>query len=153
MSTTKEELRTLVDQVPADKTERALKFLRHLLHAPPESEELRVPGQDKAMRQLMRQHWRQVGDRIGLDVDRLPKNGGMSGGVSGDRVELTKDWESEDARHRLSKLNVQGHEVIILERMAGNEPELRYEVRIFTEESEGRAEVNVPIPVKRLLVS
>jgi len=46
----------------------------------------------------------------------------MSGGVSGDRVELTKDWESEDARHRLSKLDVQGHEVIILERMAGSDP-------------------------------
>jgi len=145
MSTTKEELRTLVDQIPADKTERALKFLRHLLHAQPESEELPVSGQDDPMRQLMRQHWRQVGDRIGLDVDRLPRNGGMSGGVSGDRVELTKDWESEDARHRLSKLDVQGHEVIILERMAGSDPELRYEVRIFTEESEGRAQLNVPI--------
>ena len=145
MSTTKEELRTLVDQVPADKTERALRFLRHLLHAPPESEESSVLGQDDPMRQLMRQHWRQVGNRIGLDVDRLPKNGSMSGGMSGDRVELTKDWESEDARHRLSKLNVQGHEVIILERMAVNDPELRYEIRIFTEESKGRAEVNVPI--------
>jgi hypothetical protein len=147
MSTTKEkeELRTLVDQLPADKTERALKFLRRILHAPPENNEPLVSRQDEPMPQLMRRHWRQVGDRIGLDVDRLPENGGMSGGVSGDRVELTKDWESGDARHRLSKLDVQGHEVIILERMAGNDSELRYEVRIFTEKSEARAEVNVPI--------
>jgi hypothetical protein len=80
-----------------------------------------------------------------LDVDLLLKNGGKSGAVSGDRVELTKDRESDDARHRLSKLDVQGHEVIIPERMAGNDSELRYEARIFTEESEGRAEVNIPI--------
>ena len=145
MSSTKEELRRLADQVPADKTERALKFLRHLLHAEPENDEVLLSGQDDPMRQLMHQHWRRVGDRIGLDVDRLPKNGGMSGGVSGDRVELTKDWESEDVRHRLSKLDVQGNEVIILEQMAGNDSELRYEVQIFTEESEARAEVNLPI--------
>jgi hypothetical protein len=107
---------------------------------------MRVSGQDDPMRH----HWRQVGDRIGLDVDRLPQNGAMSGGVSGDRVELTKDWESEDARHWLSRLDVQGHEVIILERMAGNDSELRYEVRIFSEESEGRAEVNF-LSGKRLL--
>jgi hypothetical protein len=145
MSSTKEELRTLADQVPADKAERALKFLRHLLHAEPENDEVLISRQDDPMRQLMRQHWRHVGDRIGLDVDRLPKNGGMSGGVSGDRVELTKDWESEDARHRLSKLDVRGNEVIILERMAGDDSQLRYEVQIFTKESEARAEVNVPI--------
>jgi hypothetical protein len=98
------------------------------------------------MDQLMRQHWRRVGDRIGLDVDQLPKNGGMSGGWSGSRVELTKDWESADARHRLSKLDVQGHEIILLERMTtGEGSELRYEVRVFTGESEGRAEVSVPV--------
>ena len=98
------------------------------------------------MRQLIRQHWRQVGDRIGLDVDQLPKNGGISGGWSGNRVELTKDWESDDARHRLSKLDVQGLEIILLERMtAGEGSELRYEVRVFTEESEGRAEVGGPV--------
>jgi hypothetical protein len=146
MSTTKEQLRALVDQVPADKAERALKLLQHMLHAAPESDELRVPGSDDAVRQLMRQHWRRVGDRIGLDVDRLPKNGGISGGVSGDRVELTKDWESDDARHRLSRLDVQGHEIIVLERMACDDSELRYEVRIFTEESEGRAGVSVGLP-------
>ena len=65
--------------------------------------------------------------------------------MAGDRVELVKDWESEDTRHRLSKLDVQGHEVIILERMAGDDHELRYEVRIITKDSEGRAEVNVAI--------
>jgi hypothetical protein len=98
------------------------------------------------MDQLMRQHWRQVGDRIGLDVDQLPKSGGISGGWSGNRVELTQDWESDDARHRLSKLDVQGLEIILLERMtAGEGSELRYEVRVFTEESEGRTEVGVPV--------
>ena len=132
MSTTKEQLRALVDQVPADKAERALKLLQHMLHAAPESDELRVPGSDDAVRQLMRQHWRRVGDRIGLDVDRLPQNGYCSGGESEAGVELTKDWESEDARHRLSKLNVQGHEVILLERMTtGAGSELLYEVRVL----------------------
>jgi len=146
MSTTKEQLHTLVDQVPADRAERALKLLRRMLHAPPENDELRIPGSDEPMRQLMRQHWRRVGDRIGLDVDRLPKNGSMSGGLSGDRVELTKDWESEDARHRLSKLDVQGHEIILLEQMTtGNGSELRYEVRVFTKGSEGRAELSVSV--------
>jgi hypothetical protein len=139
MSTTKEHLHKLVDQVPADKAERALRLLRHVLHSTPENDELRVPGSDEPMRRLMRQHWGRVGDRVGLEVDRLPKNGGMSGGVSGDRVELTKDWESDDVRHRLSKLYVQGHEIIHLERIARNDSELRYEVRVFTEESEGRA--------------
>jgi hypothetical protein len=86
---------------------------------------------------VLRRHLRQVGDRIGLDVDRLPQNGNCFGGESEGVVELTKDWESEDARHRLSKLNVLGHEIILLERMAaGAGSELRYEVRVFTEESE-----------------
>lgn len=143
MSTTKEELHTLVDQVPADKAERAIKLLRHILHASADKDELPVPGSDEPMRELMRQPWKRVGDRIGMDVDLLPKNGGMSGGVSGDRVEITKDWQSEDARHRLSKLDVQEHEIILLERMAGNDSELRYEVRVFTKESEGRAGVIV----------
>jgi adenosyl cobinamide kinase/adenosyl cobinamide phosphate guanylyltransferase len=81
MSATEEELHSLVEQLPADKTD----------------------------------HWRQVG-------------------------------ESEDARHRLSKLDVQGNEIILLERMTVGEGfELRYEVRVFTEESEARAEVSVPV--------
>jgi hypothetical protein len=144
MSTTKEELHTLVEQVPADKVERVLKLLKRALDLPAtESAEV---GVHEPMRQLMRQHWKQVGDRIGLDVDQLPKNGGMSGGVSGNQVKLTKDWESEDARHRLSKLDVHGHEIILLERMtAGENSEFRYEVRVFTEESEGRAELSVPV--------
>jgi hypothetical protein len=122
MSTTKEELHALVERVPADKAERVLELLKRTLDPPaPKSDELRVPGHDEPMNQVMRQHWRQVGDRIGLDVDQLPKNGGMSGGWSGNRVELTKDWESEDARHRLSKLDVQGHEIILLERMTAGE--------------------------------
>jgi hypothetical protein len=146
MSTAKEQLHTLVDQVPEDKAERALKLLRHILQAAPDNHELQEPGSDEAMRQLMRRHWRRVGDRTGLDVDRLPKNGAMSGGVSGDRVELTKDWEPGDARHRLSKLDVQGHEIILLERMARNDSELRSEVRVFTEASEGRAAVSVSAP-------
>jgi hypothetical protein len=64
----------------------------------------------------------------------------------GDRVELTKDWESEDVRHRLSQIDVQGHDVILLERMETAEgAELRYEVRVFTDQSEGRAEVSLPM--------
>ena len=53
------------------------------------------------MRDLIRRHWKQVGERVGLDLDELPKNGGMSCGV-------------------------------------------RYEVRVFTSDSDGTAEVNLP---------
>ena len=50
---TKEELHTLVDQLPTDKTERALKFLRRLLQAQPDNDEVLVSGQDDPMRQLI----------------------------------------------------------------------------------------------------
>jgi hypothetical protein len=138
MSTTREQLHTLLDQIPPDKADRALKLLQGILHTAPEND-----GSDDEMRQLMRQHWKRVGDRIGLDVDLLPENGGWSGGMCGDRLELTKDWESGDARHRLSKLDVQGHEIILLERMSHHDSALRYDVRVFTEKSEGRAEVSI----------
>ena len=50
---TKEKVRTLVDQLPTDKTERALKFLRRLLQAQPDNDEVLVSGQDDPMRQLI----------------------------------------------------------------------------------------------------
>jgi hypothetical protein len=90
--------------------------------------------------------FRQIGQRLGLDVDQLPQNGYYSGGAVGDGIELTKDWESGDARHRLSQIDVQGHDIILLERMESVEgTELRYEVRVFTDQSEGRAQVNLPM--------
>lgn len=148
MSTTKEELHKLVEQLSAEKAERVLKLLTctvdhtHTI-AEPEPDE---PDSGREHIEMLRLHLRQVGDRIGLDVDRLPQNGYCSGGTSEAGVELTKDWESEDARHRLSKLNVQGHEIILLERMtAGAGSELLYEVRVLTGESERRAELRIPV--------
>lgn len=139
MGTTKEELHTLVEQVPADKAGHVLELIRDTLDPP-------VRRRDNPMEQLIRRHWRRVAARTGLDVDQLPKNGSMSGAViSGHHVEVTKDWVSEDVRHRLTKLEVQGHEIIILERMMADEGSgLRYEVRVFTGASEERAEVSVP---------
>jgi hypothetical protein len=138
MSTTREKLHILVEQVPADKVERVLTLLQSRLDPPPPESEL------PRYEELMRERWKQVGDRIGLDVDQLPKNGSMSGGVSGDRVEVTKDWVSGDARHRLSSLGVQGHEIILLERMTASEGAgLRYEVLVFTAEAQGLAEVHL----------
>ena len=96
--------------------------------------------------ELMRRHFRELCQRIGLNADQLPQNGYCSGGVSGDRIELTKDWLSEDARHRLSKIDVQGHEIVVLERMqAVTDAGLQYAVRVLTDKSEGRAEVRLPI--------
>jgi hypothetical protein len=81
-----------------------------------------------------------------LDVEKLPQNLGWTGGVVGDRVQLTKDWVSEDARHRLSQIDLRGQYIILLERLETVEgTKLRYEVRVFTDQSEGRAEVNLPI--------
>jgi hypothetical protein len=148
MSTTKEELHTLVEQLSAEKAERVLKLLTctvdhtHTIDEPEPDE----PDSGREHIEVMRRHLRQVGERIGLDVDRLPQNGYCSGGESEGGVELTKDWESEDARHRLSKLNVQGHEIVLLERMtAGAGSELLYEVRVLTEQSERRAELRIPV--------
>ena len=43
-------------------------------------------------------------------------------------------------------MDVQDHDIIVLERMAAVDgAELRYEVRAFTDRSEGRAEVHLPI--------
>ena len=145
VTTVQEELHALLNRIPEDKAEYALNLLRHMLHAPPESDETPISGQNDPMTGLMRRHWKQVSDRIGVDVDQMPKNGSMSGGVVEGRVELIKDWDSEDARHRLSKLDLQGHEIIIQERMAANDSGLRYEVQIFTEASEVRAALNVPL--------
>lgn len=149
MSTTKQELHTLVDQFSAEKADRVLRLLTCAVdHSQPESEEPEPnePDSGREHMELMRRHLRQVGDRVGLNVDRLPQNGYCSGGISGGRVELQKDWESEDARHRLSKLYVQGHEIILMERMTASEGSgLRYEVRVFTDEAEDRAEVSLPV--------
>ena len=140
MSTTKEELHKLVELLSAENAERVLNLLKSTAdHTPPKTDEADY-GRD-----WFRRHLRQIGDRIGLDVDRLPQNGGCSGGESEGKIELTKDWESEDARHRLSQLHAFGREIILLERITENAGrELRYEVRVFTEESEGRAELSVP---------
>jgi len=148
MRTTKEELHKLVEQFSAEKAECVLKLLMCTVDhtqriAEPEADE---PDSGREHIEVLRRDLRQVGERIGLDVNRLPQNGYYSGGESEGGVELTKDWESEDARHRLSKLNVQGHAIILLERMtAGAGSELLYEVRVFTEESERRAELSVPL--------
>jgi len=138
MSTARDDLHALVERVPANKVERVLTLLQRTLDPPPPDSEL------PRYKELMRQRWKQVGDRVGLDVDQLPENGSMSGGVSRDRVEVTRDWVTGDACHRLSSLDAQGRESILLERMtAGEGAGLRYEVRVFTAEFEGRAEVNV----------
>jgi hypothetical protein len=156
MSTVKEELHVLVDRLPPASEKRALKIRRHIVDCPSSDHALRCRteneiqpssfGELSSFDELMRRRFRQIGHRLGLDVDQLPQNGYCSGGVVGDRVELTKDWESEDARHRLSQIDVQGHDIIVFERMETVDgTELRYEIRVFTDQSEGRAEVNLPI--------
>lgn len=148
MNTAKEELHKLVEQFSPEKAERVLRlFMCTVDHSEKIDEsEPEEPDSGREHVEALRRQLRQVGDRIGLDVDRLPQNGYCSGSESEDGVELTKDWKSEDARHRLSKLAVQGHEIILLERMtAGTGCELLYEVRVFTEESECRAELRVPV--------
>jgi hypothetical protein len=143
MSTIREGLHVLVDRLPPEKEERALKNLRHMVDClPPQREETNSANFDE----LLRRHFRQIGQRIGLDVEKLPQNLGWTGGVVGDRVQLTKDWVSEDARHRLSQIDLRGQYIILLERLETVEgTKLRYEVRVFTDQPEGRAEVNLPI--------
>jgi hypothetical protein len=152
MSTIREELHALVDRLPQETEGRALKALRHMVECPPpepgevDSTSPRVVPPFEALDELVRRRFRQIGQRLGLDVDQLPQNGYCSSGVAGDRVELTKNGESEATRHRLSQIDVQGHDIILLERTEIVEgTELRYEVRVFTDQSEGRAEVNLPI--------
>ena len=143
MSTIRQELHALVERVPPEREERVLKALRHIVDCQiPERDETSSVNFDE----LMHRHMKKVGQRLGLDVDQLPHNGGWTGGISGDRVEFTKDWETEDARHRLSKIDMQGHDIVLLERMetVGN-TDLRYQVRVLTDKSEGRAEVNLPL--------
>jgi hypothetical protein len=143
VGTVREELHALVERVASQNEQRALETLRHIVDCPPPE---RDENNSVDLAELLRRHFREVCQRLGLNADQLPQNGYCSGGVSGDRVELTKDWESEDARHRLSKIDVQGHDIIVLERMkAVGDAELRYEVRVFTDKSEGRAEVHIPI--------
>jgi len=143
MRTVKEKLRALVEQVPPEKEERALQALRHIVDCPPATDDATGSAD---FDELMRRHLKEAAHRVGLDVNQLPQNGGWSGGVIGDRVEFTKDWVSEDARHRLSKLDVKGNDVILLERIAiGEGAELRYEVRVFAEPGDGRAEVNIRV--------
>jgi hypothetical protein len=143
VSTIREELPALVERIAPENEQQALKTLRHIVDClPPERNENNSVNFDE----LMRSHFKQVCQRLGWDVEQLPQNGSWTGGLVGDRVELTKDWKSEDARHRLSKMDVQGHDIIVLERMAAvGGAELRYEVRVFTDKLEGRAEVCLPI--------
>ena len=149
MSTIKEELHGLVDRLPQEWEERALRHLRHMVDCPaPERDTTNPVNSTNPVNfdEVIGNHWRQVGQRLGIDVDQLPKNGGWSGGISGGRVELTKDWVSEDARHRLSQIDLRGQYIILLERMETVEgTKLRYEVRVFTDQSEGRAEVDVAV--------
>jgi hypothetical protein len=143
MSTIREELHVLVERVPPEKEERALKTLRHMVDCPPPQRE---DTNSVNFDELLRRHFRQISQRIGLDVEKLPQNLGWTGGVVGDRVQLTKDWLSEDARHRLSQIDLRGQYIILLERMEIVEgTKLRYEVRVFTDQSEGRAEVDIAI--------
>ena len=142
-SPTKEELHSLVAQVDANKAEYVLGLLRAVTKPPGP---LGAGGDaDCEYKEKIRQHLNRACDRVGLDVERLPQNGACSAGIIGEFVEVDKDWVSKDARHRLRKMYVQGHEVIVLERMTVVDgAELRYEVRVLREESEGRAEVSVP---------
>lgn len=143
-SPTKEELHALVERVDADRAEYVL-TLMNAVTKPPGLAQL-VGDAKREHREKIRQHLDRVCERAGLDPDRLPQNGACSWGAIGDRVEVDKDWVSEDARHRLRNLYLDGREVIVLERItvvAGSE--VRYEVRVLAEESEGRAEVCVPV--------
>lgn len=143
MSTTREELRALMERVPADREESALRLLQHIVDLPLREPRDARPGMGE---DPFRLHWRRVGERMGVDVDQLPKNGGWSGSQTGGRIEVTKDWMSEGARYRLSKFEVEGHRIIVQERIqiAGG-AKLQYEVQVFSDESEGHAEVNLAL--------
>lgn len=135
-------LRQCVPRVQADKAEYVLGLLRAVTEPP----RLRGDDAEREYERELRQHFKRVCDRVGLDMGRLPQSGFCSSGISGEEVEVDKDWVSGDARHRLRKMYVQGHEIILLERMnVADGSELRYQVGIFSGESEGPAEVSVPV--------
>jgi len=70
MSTTKQQLHTLVEQVPADKEDLALKVLRQMLRAWPENDVQQRPDLTTRWNWCARR-LRRVGERrIGLDVDQ-----------------------------------------------------------------------------------
>jgi hypothetical protein len=70
MSTTKDELHLLVERLPPGKEELALKALRHMVECPPpESDEV----ESTSINELLGRHLRQIGQRLGLNVDQLPQ--------------------------------------------------------------------------------